>query len=269
MAGRPPTQWAVKSHRPKTPIRAHPSHPAARAQSQRRGSADLRVRSVVRWSEDTRRKGQPNHVVRRSPLHPSQRHRETDCSPTPTKFVPPWGILSDLSECPCKVKKWLGWKGGLGGSRVVLCPLERGASEECPVGGHRGPRSRHPVSRPWRTVCLDRRPSDGGWGDPGLFSAHRGGGLPTSGQRADTEVRAPVTLSLVPGGRCAWIDAHRTGGLDPPATRHPPLTTRLRRTIRGCPAPDIRLPSKMKHVSCGQRRGTAGAVIPPPSAIPP
>jgi hypothetical protein len=39
--------------------------------------------------------------------------------------------------------------------------------------------------------------------------------------------------------------------------------------VRGCPTPDNRLPSKLKHVSCGQRRGTAGAVIPPPSAIPP
>jgi hypothetical protein len=165
------TTWA------EDPIRAHPNHRAARAQSQRRGGADLCVRSVVPWSEDTRPNGQPNHVGRKPPLHPSQRHRETNRAPTPTKFVPSWGILPDPSECPGKVKKSLGWKGGLGGSRVVLCPLGRGASDEWPAGGHRGPRSRHPGFGPWRTVCSEGRPAETGQGGSRVVLCPSGRGL--------------------------------------------------------------------------------------------
>ena len=41
--------------------------------------------------------------------------------------------------------------------------------------GHGGPRSRHPVTGPWRTVCSFGCPAGRGLPDPSWFAAHRGG----------------------------------------------------------------------------------------------
>ena len=78
-------------------------------------------------------------------------------------------------------------------SRFVLCPSGLCLPTNAQRSGHRGPPPRHPVSGPWRKVCSDERPADGGQADPGLFSAQRHKCLPTNPHRADTEVRAPAT----------------------------------------------------------------------------
>jgi hypothetical protein len=162
--------------------------------------------------------------------------------------------------------------GGLGGSRVVLCRLGRGASDEWPL--ERTQRSAPPPSYIWALAdgCVRRDAQRTGAGPIQGCSPPIGTGSSDDCPLERTQRSAlpsPCISSLADGvlgstpiGPGAWTHP-------PPTTRHPSPVTRLWRTIRGCPAPDIRLPSTMKHVSCGQRRGTAGAVIPPPSAIPP
>ena len=82
--------------------------------------------------------------------------------------------------------------------------------------GHRGPPPRHPVTGSLRAMCSEGRPADGGWVGPWLFFAHWCGGFRMNAQRADTEVRPPATLDLVPGGRCDRRGAQRRWGLPDP-----------------------------------------------------
>jgi len=86
----------------------------------------------------------------------------------PHFFAARWGGGSRMDT------HWSGHRGPAAGGRE--------SRAEKVESRHRGPPPRHPVSGPRRKVCSDGCPADGGWADPGLFSAQRGADFPTSAQ---------------------------------------------------------------------------------------
>jgi hypothetical protein len=57
---------------------------------------------------------------------------------------------------------WHESTGELGQSGFVLCPAARVSPDECPAGGHRGPRSRRVIAGSIQTEALDWMPSGSG-----------------------------------------------------------------------------------------------------------
>ena len=186
----------------------------AAAQNQRRGGADLCVRSAVPWPEDPQPNGQSNRTGRKPQSAPIQ------VTPPPGPRASVAGARTSVSAPLCDGRKTPVAKGSqTTWSEDPLCTHPRDIAK--PIA-HRHPPNSFPHGEFFPTCqnvpARSRNGWDGkgGWVDPGLFSAHWSGGLPKNAQWADTEVRAPAIQDLGPGGRCAWRDGQwKRGWADP------------------------------------------------------